>query len=408
MVYYVFILFSCALHFYKKNYFLLDNETSLWWSSSEDELDGDYKIIAPKKNVNSLTYKHNDFRSRPLSYDVISNMWDNFSVDEYVPYVKSVQHKNKSWSPSITIPEPFQMTIRDERKSKRKSKKIEKIEEELLLKQLREEAELNKKIIPTPVPASTFLPLYEEINEQQERNREYIRNITKQMLKSTERPFSFIKREEAKKELKRSHSTGTINVKKKNNHFHAKPFPEQLFDLSLVDRMAEQEEYRKIKIKLRAQELLASSSLPPNMRNRGSIRHYLAGKKTEGLKNESCHRKSFQPVVHHEIPDFESLHKKIVNELEEKKNLNLSTVCNPFELKTMKIPERRSKFKKMQLVKNVSDNESSQKRNYTSARPHSNESRGTPRRTPTTSHVKFEQSPSYRYLCNVFVFIISG
>ncbi|XP_065661666.1 protein FAM161A [Hydra vulgaris] len=340
------------------------------WSSSDDEVE-----ILEENDQNSITYEHNDFRSGALSYDVISNMWDNFSVEEYAPYVKTAPRKNKSWSPSITIPEPFQMTIRDERKGKKKSKKIQKIEDELLLKQLREEAELHKKIVPTPIPASTFLPLYEEINRQQEKNRRYIRNIKKHMLISTQRPFSFIKREEAKKDLKRSYSAETINIQK-NNQFHAKPYPEKLFDLSLADKIAEEDEYRKIKIKLRAQELLASSSLPPSMKRRDKVQYKMT-KKNENSEND---RKSFKPVVHHEIPDFESLHKKIINELEEKKRLNLSTVCNPFELKTMKIPERRLIFKKMHSSKDNSE---------------LNGSCNTKAKSPTHSHMKSEQSPSY-------------
>ncbi|XP_012557954.2 protein FAM161A [Hydra vulgaris] len=342
-------------------------------SSSDDEGE-----ILEENDQNSITYEHSDFRSGALSYDVISNMWDNFSVEEYAPYVKTSPRKNKSWSPSITIPEPFQMTIRDEKKGKKKSKKIQKIEDELLLKQLREEAELHKKIVPTPIPASTFLPLYEEINRQQERNRRYIRNIKKHMLISTQRPFSFIKREEAKKDLKRSYSAETINTQK-NNQFHAKPYPEKLFDLSLADKMAEEDEYRKIKIKLRAQELLASSSLPPSMKRRDKV-HYKMTKKNENSKND---RKSFKPVVHHEIPDFESLHKKIINELEEKKRFNLSTVCNPFELKTMKIPERRLIFKKNSSKDSSKDNSQL------------NRSCNTKAKSPTHSHMKSEQSPTY-------------
>ena len=51
--------------------------------------------------------------------------------------------------------------------------------------------------------------------------------------------------------------------------FRAKPFPEHLFDNVHSEKMKEEEEYRKIRIKMRSKEMLKSSSLPPNMKNRG-------------------------------------------------------------------------------------------------------------------------------------------
>lgn len=318
--------------------------------SSEDELDEQLKVKVPESHVNILPDEEKSFRGRSSCYDVIANMWENFSVDEYVPYTRP-KRKEKNWSPSITIPEPFQMTIREEAKAKKKSKRIEKIEEEILQKKLSEEEEMKKRVVPTPLPPTTFLPLYQEINEHQKERRCYIQDLSKEILKSTEKPFSFIKREEAKKDIKRSQSLNNLYKKQNQNkvdkQFKANPFPDGLFDLTLADRLAEQEEYRKIKIKLRAEEMLASSSLPLNMKTRGDMRFYPERAKTKRVKKELQKRKqkSFQPHIHHDIPNFEVLQNKFKAELEERKTVNTPTICDPFNLHTAKVPTRRSKFR---------------------------------------------------------------
>ena len=52
-------------------------------------------------------------------------------------------------------------------------------------------------------------------------------------------------------------------------HFKAKPFPEHLFHNVHAEKMKEDEEYRKIRIRMRSKDLLRSASLPPNMKSRG-------------------------------------------------------------------------------------------------------------------------------------------
>jgi len=66
------------------------------------------------------------------SCDVIERMWDDFSVDDYVSNTrmthirrkanlrpKSAPLQKKEWSPVITIPKPFKMTLREERKKEK-------------------------------------------------------------------------------------------------------------------------------------------------------------------------------------------------------------------------------------------------------------------------------------------------
>lgn len=329
--------------------------------TSEDELDEQLKVKVPENHVIILP-DTSSFRGRSSSFDVIANMWENFSVDEYAPYAPRARPNptdEKVWSPNVTIPEPFKMTLRDEAKAKTKSKRIEKIEQEKLDKRLQEEAELHKRAHPTPVPPTTFLPLYNELREENERRRRYIRDLSKQILKSSEKPFSFMQREKTKTDMKRSRSMNNMKVSQKlqknRRQFKANPFPEKLFDLTLADKIAEQEEFRKIKIKLRSQEMLANSSLPLSMKTRSNLsKHYPKREKTRRMMKELERRKqssSFTPQIHHDIPDFEELQKKFERELEQKKNVNTPTVCEPFNLHTEKIPKRRSKFLETVLAK---------------------------------------------------------
>ncbi|XP_066917062.1 protein FAM161B-like [Clytia hemisphaerica] len=345
-----------------------EDEISSQSSEERDEdLDEQLRVTAPESHVNILPDKHErkSFRGRSSSFDVIAGMWENFSVDEYAPYTKRDKDADKKWSPSITIPEPFQMTIRDEIKARRKSKRIEQIEQEYFRKRLLEDMELQKRIRPTPVPPTTFLPLYDEHREKEEKRREYIRDLSKQILKSTEKPFSFVKREEVKHEMRKVH-TSVAEMKKEKKmkekqKFTANPYPEKLFGLTWADKLAEQDEYRKIKIKMRAQETLAQSSLPLSMKTRShSAKYYGSREGTKRVKEDLKKRKQkFQPEIHHDIPDFEDLQNKFEEELHKRRSAKNRTICEPFDLQTGKIPERRSKFLNSVCKSNTSCNTSS-------------------------------------------------
>ena len=289
-----------------------------------------------------------DFRGREFSYQVIDGMWEDFSVENYAPVEKGAREEEsphrEEWKPSVTIPKPFQMTLREAAKAKVKSKRMEKLEQELLNKKIAEEAEMNKKFRARPLPAATFMRLYHEQQAEEELKREHRKSLNKAILEATQRPFNFTKREEEKKERRRHNSMeGLSRTAEKKSDFKAQPFPEKLFNLSLEDRIAEQNEYRKIKMKMRAEELLASSSLPPNMQARGE--RYSANKRYSKRRDQSDIKKtksrSFRPNINHDIPDYDELHRKFEIDLIRKRREKSPTVCEPFDLHTAKIPTRR-------------------------------------------------------------------
>lgn len=290
--------------------------------------------------------------NRSSALDTVESLWQDFSVYDYPKDPSSPTKPCEpldTWSPCITIPKPFTMTIREARKSKEKKTRSQRLlEEELKLKKEKEESELQKKFRSQPVPATTFLPLYDEITRQNEIRRQYVKETSKALLKSTEKPFSFVKREEKKRALSRSKSLSSLSEltpKKEKYMFKANPFPAHLFDLTLADKLAEQGEYRAIKVRMRAEETLANSRLPMNMEGRG--RKYTIGK----LRNKAMKEKekkafmtkdhTFRPQINHEIPDFDKLQFQFDKEMRYKKKEREPTVVEPFNLRTTALSDMR-------------------------------------------------------------------
>ncbi|XP_041065730.1 protein FAM161A isoform X1 [Carcharodon carcharias] len=285
--------------------------------------------------------------------DRIQGMWDGFSVQEYISdeesqkpgssnltKMKAIKKEQKQWSPKITIPQPFQMTLREAEKKKHKIKsrcEIE-IENDMLRKQLEEEAECQRKFRANPVPAHTYIPLLEEIIERNEERRRFVKMRNKEILLAMQKPFSFLAREEKKKEIRKMQIKNLDVSVKEPKKFKAKPVPRYLYDQTISDRIKEEELYRVIRMKVRAQEILHSASLPKSMLHNTFLEK----------KKATCwdpHKElKFKPQINAKVPDFEMLHRKSQGQLMRKKNLLLTTVCEPFQLLTPHIPSKKEKI----------------------------------------------------------------
>ena len=169
----------------------------------------DEEISATRKRSGDETVLYKEmFPRRSSALDVVEDMWEGFSVYDY-PSESSPprerREKTKEWTPQITIPKPFSMTVREAKKKAKNMTRSQKIlQEDLKKKQEKEEAELHKKFRAQPVPATTFLPLYDEITRENELRRYHVKELSKAILKSTEKPFKFVKREEEKKQMRRT------------------------------------------------------------------------------------------------------------------------------------------------------------------------------------------------------------
>lgn len=359
--------------------------------SYSDPIDGDHweddKINATRKRSEDRSVLYREmYPQRSSALDVVEDMWEGFSVYDYPPDAsppREKQEKKNEWTPQITIPKPFTMTMREaKKKAKHMTRSQMILLEDLKKKKEKEEAELQKKFRAQPVPATTFLPLYDEITRQNELRRYHVQELSKAILKSTEKPFKFVKREEEKRQMRRTKSLSNLadleNKTVEKKKFKANPFPDRLFDLTLADKIAEKEEYRAIRMRMRSQEMLAASRLPPNMESRGeeyTLGHFRSKLNKEGNKNAFMTTEhKFRPQINPDIPEFDELHRQFEKEMRNKKREKEPTVVEPFHLRTARVSAaRKSRCSRSQEVPDSgrsSRDRSASRERPSSARPH--------------------------------------
>ncbi|NXI44656.1 F161A protein, partial [Galbula dea] len=316
--------------------------------------------------------------SSAFAKERIEKMWDGFSVEDYIsrtkhsspssPVVRMIWKKQKAWSPKVTVPKPFQMTIREARKKEQniKSKSQIEMENNLLRKQLEEEAECQKKFRANPVPAAVFLPLYHEIVQQNEERRRSVKERSKLKLLASQKPFKFIEREKQRNEIRKM-QLRDLSAPEKKTLFKAKPVPKCVYSPAVNERLKEEALYREIRIRMRAEELLRNSSLPSS---RLALTNTNKKKKHKCIDPKETERK---PKIKSSIPDFELLHQKFQERLLQQKQVKHLTVCEPFDLRTPYIPSNKGK-----ILKDIQEDEEKLKETrwpYTS-----------PRRKPQARH----------------------
>ncbi|XP_069464324.1 protein FAM161A isoform X2 [Ambystoma mexicanum] len=326
-----------------------------------------------------LTDEHilSELRAFTPAEKQILTMWNGFSVEDYVARKQKSPRpkKKKEWSPKITVPEPFQMTMREAKKKEQhiKTKSEIEMENNLLKKYLEEEAECQRKFKANPVPASVFLPLYREIVERNEERRNFVKERRRELLLASQQPFQFIEREERKKEMLKE-QLESLPAPKKTRPFKAKPVPKSIYSTTHEDRLQEEELYRGIKIQMRAQELLRNSAEP---------RSLLASRSMPSIHKDKCFQKEkrlHKPKINPEVPDFEALHRKFQKQLLKKKDAKPITVCEPFYLHTLQIASNKSKI--------LEDIQADEERLYETRWPYQ-----TPRRKPQTGYCSTNSSP---------------
>lgn len=269
----------------------------------------------------------------------VQSMWDNFSVDDYwspdsTETKDSPKKGTETWSPKITVPEPFSMTIREAQTPKQKSRSLKIAEEEMLRKAAMEEVELNKKFRASPIPASTFLPLYELVNAKNEQRKEEIVRLSKDFLRATQRPFSFTQREKEIKQIKAKQAALMKQIEekeRKKNVFKAQPVPKNLFSPDIGEHICEQEDYRQLRIQMRSKELLASSKLPGSMESRYKAKHGRRSLSLEQRKEQDC---LFHPNINGIVPDYDRAYCEFQKKLAAKRRTKQTTITEPFFLHT--------------------------------------------------------------------------
>ncbi|NXR56069.1 F161A protein, partial [Hippolais icterina] len=282
----------------------------------------------------------------------IEKMWDGFSLEDYIsrakhslpssPACRKVHKKQKVWSPRVTVPKPFQMTIREAQRKEQniKSKSQIELENHLLKKQLEEEAECQKKFRANPVPAAVFLPLYHDIVQRNEERRRSVRERSKLKLLASQKPFKFIERERQRSETRKMLLKDVPPPENKTKAFRAKPVPKCVYSPDFSDKLKREELCREIRIRMRAEELLRNSSVP---NSRLALKETNKKKKHKSTEPKQMEHK---PKIKSSVPDFELLHEKFQKRLLQQKKVKHLTVCEPFHLCTSYIPSKKGKILK--------------------------------------------------------------
>ena len=320
---------------------LYNDETSVGEFWHHDSLISSHSDVESREiSRRSMSNIHNDTRASAMSK--IEDMFVDFTVDEYAPRTRQRSNSTsalatskkevKEWQHKVTIPQPFSMTLREETKPKKKNALIAELEKQREEKIKREEAECQKSFKARPVPANVYLPLFEEIMEKKEARRREIKQNRTEILQTMQKPFKFCLRDD---KMKARQSCLESEFKPKTE-FKASPYPAHIFDNHINDKILEEEEYRKIRVQMRSEELLRSASLPPNMEARG--KEYIIGKSRQKARIEKMQNDlsndSFRPKISHDVPNFSEIHQKFLREVEGKRQPKEATFCKPFVLRT--------------------------------------------------------------------------
>ncbi|MFT7807096.1 protein FAM161A [Arapaima gigas] len=304
----------------------------------------------------------------------IKKMWQDFTVGELTPCSRhpscsslqshpgeqgpgALKGKSKSkkmqkgkersceaWRPSVTVPKPFQMTLREAEKKRMrvKSRSEVELENSLLKKQLEELTECQRKFRASPAPAHIYLPLYKEINQRKEERHRFSRDQNLSHLATSQKPFSFLERERKKKEEKEA-QVQALAPKEEKNIFKAKPVPRSVYNSAVNDRMEEEQLYRAIRMQMRAQELLHSASMPRSMlAKRMSERRIDSTERP--IERTAGAKADFRPRNNGMVPDFDASYRRFQRQLESTRDVKPMTVCEPFRLRTSQIVSHRDRI----------------------------------------------------------------
>ncbi|XP_046628946.1 protein FAM161A isoform X4 [Neodiprion virginianus] len=176
----------------------------------------------------------------------------------------------KKWHP--TVPKPFNFTIREE--AEKYMSAVELQAEERETKNVAGKRNPLTKRHARPVPLTSKLPMYDKLLAEKEERSRMVREESAWSLMSQVRPFRL---ECARRALTRSspqlcRNSSLTNGSRLAQRFRARPVPKNLFSTNVYDRMIEDDLYRSLRKKVRASELLKSSSLPPSMAARERMR----------------------------------------------------------------------------------------------------------------------------------------
>ncbi|XP_003786950.1 protein FAM161B [Otolemur garnettii] len=255
------------------------------------------------------------------------------------------QHRSvNSWASSITIPQPFQMTLREARKKAQWLASPASFEHERQQAQRRgqEEAECHRQFRAQPVPAHVYLPLYHEIMERSESRRRVGIQKRKELLLSSLKPFSFLEKENQRKESAQQRDLATTVKAKAPKQKATRKIPKSILEPALGDKLQEAELFRKIRIQMRALDMLQMASSPLASSRNQADREPRTATRTQKEKLGFLYTDfEFQPRVNPVVPNYEDLYKAFQRRAAKKRETREVTRNKPFLLRTASLHHTR-------------------------------------------------------------------
>ncbi|XP_072480973.1 protein FAM161B [Notamacropus eugenii] len=291
-------------------------------------------------------------RSSSLSDLTQENLYGqaNSSASGHCPPPRSTL----TWVPFVTTPEPFNMTVREASKKSRCLPSCASFElrRQRAEEQEQEEAQCQKKFQAQPVPAHVHLPLYREIMERNEARRRAGIQKRKELLLSSLKPFSFLEKEEQKKEAIQQKTSVAMTQVKTSKQKVIKKIPKSVLEPALGDKLKEAELRRKLHIQTRAADLLRTASSPFTSDRYTDPKSRISTRTRQEKLSFMQRDFAFQPRVNPSVPDFKSLYRAFQKEAAQKRETREATRNKPFQLRTANLSHRQRPSKESAEPKN--------------------------------------------------------
>ncbi|CAK7315926.1 Protein FAM161B [Vulpes lagopus] len=248
------------------------------------------------------------------------------------------QHRSiSSWASSITVPRPFRMTLREAQKKAQWLASPASFEQERkrAQRQGQEEAECYRQFRAQPVPAHVHLPLYQEVMERSEARRQAGIQKRKELLLSSMKPFSFLVREEQRKEAAKHGDVAATAKAQVPKQKATRRIPRSILEPALGDKLQEAELLRKIRIQMRALDMLQTASSPVASSGSRADPQLRTAARTQKEKLGFLQTDfGFQPRVNPAVPDYEALYKAFQRRAAKRRDTREVTCNKPFLLRT--------------------------------------------------------------------------
>ncbi|XP_067311153.1 protein FAM161B [Pseudorasbora parva] len=252
-------------------------------------------------------------------------------------------------SSGIKAPRTFQGTL-TERQKKPLPQNSQKAKEEA------DRAECQKQFRVAPIPEHISKPLYDNLIHEQERLRKKGLEQRRDFLLTMQKPFGFHKREDEKQErlkeemgsANKSEKTGPVCVRK--------PIPKAVSNPIGPKQLKEQEQQRKVRIHLRAQETMKASTAPIQRKEANADSQTRSAQKSKNKMLGYLDQKlSFRPKTNSAVPNFDKLYQAFQQKAMETAARRDVTECKPFQLRTSALqPRHRSPEKPQESIDEIS------------------------------------------------------